>query len=128
VLGYILESPSLVKEGISAHMEMYDLLQCVDRALDAFGTNMKQAVYWTLMSKEAISSDRILSNPEAFVRALKEIFGNGYPLAERSIIKEMKKTFELNQPTSSYNILSAFEIVSNDITEVSECVITAQIR
>ncbi|HXQ91852.1 MAG TPA: hypothetical protein VN739_02520 [Nitrososphaerales archaeon] len=118
----------MVKEGISAHMEMYDLLQCVDRALDAFGTNMKQAVYWTLMSKEAISSDRILSNPEAFVRALKEIFGNGYPLAERSIIKEMKKTFELNQPTSSYNILSAFEIVSNDITEVSECVITAQIR
>jgi len=104
-------------------MEMYDLLQCVDRGLDAFGTNMKQAVYWTLMSKEAISSDRILSNPEAFVRALKEIFGNGYPLAERSIVKEMKKTFELNMPTGSYNILEAFGIVSKDITDVSESVI-----
>jgi hypothetical protein len=107
-------------------MEMYDLLQCLDRGLDAFGTNMKQAVYWSLMSKEGISSDRILSNPEAFVRALKEIFGNGYPLAERSIVKEMKKTFELNMPPGSYNILEAFDNVSKDITEVSESMILAQ--
>ena len=101
-------------------VEMYDLLQCVDRGLDAFGTNMKQAVYWTLMSKEALSSDRILSNPEAFVRALKEIFGNGYPLAERSIVREIRKTFELCKPSSSYNIREAFEIASKFITEVSE--------
>jgi len=99
---------------------MYDLLQCVDRGLDTFGTNMKQAVYWALMSKEALSSDKILSNPEAFVRALKEIFGNGYPLAERSIVKEMKRTFELKMPVGSYNILDAFDIVSKEITEVSE--------
>jgi hypothetical protein len=109
-------------------MEMYDLLQCVDRGLDAFGTNMKQAVYWSLMSKEAISSDRILSNPEAFIRALKEIFGNGYPLAERSIIREMKKTFELEKPTSTYTILQAFEIVKKDITLVAEPVILASRR
>jgi len=107
-------------------MEMYDLLQCVDRGLDVFGTNMKQAVYWSLMSKEAISSDRILSNPEAFVRSLKEIFGNGYPLAERSIVKEMKKTFELSKPSSSYNILEAFDIVSKDITDVVEPLIMAR--
>lgn len=96
------------------------MLQCVDRGLDTFGSNMKQAVYWALMSKEALSSDKILSNPEAFVRALKEIFGNGYPLAERSIIREMKKTFELEMPSRSYNILEAFDIVSKDITDVSE--------
>ncbi len=105
---------------------MYDLLQCVDRGLDAFGTNMKQAVYWTLMSKEAISSDRILANPEAFVSALKEIFGNGYHLAERSIVREMKKTFELNKPASAYTILGAFEIVSKDITNVADPVILTQ--
>jgi hypothetical protein len=99
---------------------MYDLLQCVDRGLDAFGSNMKQAVYWQLMSKEAISSDRILSNPEAFVRTLKEIFGPGYPLAQRSIVKELKRTFELKMPASSYNILDALEIVSKDITETTE--------
>ena len=107
-------------------MEIYDLLQCVDRGLDAFGSNMKQATYWALMSREAISSDRILSNPEAFVRALKEVFGSGYPLAERSIVSEIKRTFDLKSPTSSYNILEAFQIASKDITEVSECVILAQ--
>jgi hypothetical protein len=100
-------------------MEMYDLLQCVDRRLDAFGTNMKQATYWTLMSKEAISSDKILSNPEAFVRALKEIFGNGYALAQRSIVKEIKKTFDLDQPTGTYDILEAFDTASKAITIVS---------
>jgi hypothetical protein len=105
-------------EGVSVRMEMYDLLQCIDRGLDVFGTNMKQAVYWTLMSKEAISSDRILSNPESFVRALKEIFGSGYPLAERSIVKEMKKTFGFNMSSGSYNILEAFESVSNDLLDI----------
>lgn len=87
---------------------------------------MKQVVYWTLLSKEAISSDRILSNPEAFVRALKVIFGNGYPLAERSIVREIKKTFELPNPSSSYNILKAFEIASKDITVVEDLVIMTQ--
>jgi hypothetical protein len=104
---------------------MFDLLQCVDRGLDTFGTNMKQAVYWSLMSKEAISSDRILSNPEAFVSALKEIFGNGYALAERSIVKEMKKTFELDMSPNSNSILEAFEIVSKDIFYVSDYEISA---
>jgi hypothetical protein len=98
-------------------MEVYDLLQCVDRGLDAFGSNMKQATYWTLMSKEAISSDKILTNPEAFVRALKEIFGSGYALAQRAIVKEIKKTFDL--PTSSYDIIEAFDIASKTITVVS---------
>jgi hypothetical protein len=102
-------------------METYDLLQCVDRGLDAFGTNMKQAVYWALMSKESLSSDKILAKPDAFVRALQEIFGNGYPLAERSIVKEMKKTFELsNMQPGTYDIIEAFEIASKEITDVSE--------
>ena len=99
---------------------MYDLLQCVDRGLDTFGTNMKQAVYWALTSREAISSDKILSNPEAFVRALEEVFGAGYPLAERSIVREIKRTFELDSPISSYNIPEAFEIAGKFITDVSE--------
>ena len=99
---------------------MYDLLQCVDRGLDTFGSNIKQAAYWELMSREGVSSDRILPNPEAFVRALKQVFGTGYPLAERSIVREIKRTFELDSPISSYTIPEAFEIASKFITEVSE--------
>ncbi len=103
-------------------MEIYDLLQCVDRGLDSFGSNMRQAVYWRLMSDEALPSDKILENPEAFVRVLKAIFGSGYPLAERSIVREIKKTFHLNLPPQC-NISDTFELASKEITLVSECVI-----
>lgn len=80
------------------------------------------------MSKEALSSDRILSNPGAFVRALKGVFGSGFPLAERSIVKELKQTFELSMPSGSHNILEAFDIVSKDITEISEGPLMAKIQ
>lgn len=100
-----------------SNLELYDLLQCVDRGLDSFGTNMKQAVYWTLMTNTAISSDKIVSNPDALMRALREVFRDAYPLAERSIIREMKKTFDLRGVPSSYNIVDAFELASKEITE-----------
>ena len=98
-------------------MEMYDQLQCVDRALGVYGSNMKQAIYWRLTSKEGVSSDGILSNSEAFVRVLHEIFGNGYNLAERSIVREMKRTF-YELPPSCKTIPEAFDMVSREIVSV----------
>jgi hypothetical protein len=97
---------------------MYDLLRCVDRGLDSFGSNMKQAVYWTLMSKETISSDEILTHPDAFIRSLKEIFGNGYLLAQRAIVKEIKKTFEIDMPQGTYDLLEALDLASKEITDL----------
>jgi hypothetical protein len=99
-------------------MEICDLLQCVDRALDSYGSNAKQAIYWTLASKEKISSDKILSNPEAFVRALKEVFGESdYPVVKKTIIEEIKKVFDgLDSPSSSYTMSEAFEAVERSIT------------
>jgi len=97
-------------------MEIYDLLQCVDRALDSFGSNAKQATYWSLMSKEGISSDRILSKPEAFVRALREVFGSGYVLIEKSIVKEINSSFDLGSSADSYGLIEALDAASRDIT------------
>jgi hypothetical protein len=88
--------------------------------LDVFGTNVKQAVYWRLMSETAISSDKIISNPDVFVSALKGIFGSGYPLAERSILKELRKTFGTNLIPSSIDILEAIDLASKDITVVRQ--------
>ena len=99
-------------------LEVYDVLQCVDRGLDAFGSNMKQTTYWTLLMKEGVSSDKILSQPDAFIRALKEVFGSGFPLAQRSIVKELKKVFDLPLPTSSYSIAEALEVASKTVTEI----------
>lgn len=101
-------------------MEIYDLLQCVDRALDKFGSNTKQATYWTLMTKEGISSDRVVSNPEALSRILQEIFGvDGSKIVEKAIVKEIKKTFTLENPSSSYNLDSAFDIACQEIPGIS---------
>jgi len=97
---------------------MYDLRSCVDRGLDSFGSNMKQAVYWALMSKESISSDEILANPEAFIRILEGVFSSGYPLAQRAIVKEIKKTFSIDIQPGNYNLLEAFELASKQITNL----------
>jgi len=104
-------------------MEMYDLLQCVDRALDKFGSNTKQATYWALMTKEGISSDSIVSNPEALSRILAEIFGeDSSKIVEKTIIKEIKKVFSLENPSSYYSLDDALEIARRDMPGISETI------
>jgi hypothetical protein len=104
-------------------MEMYDLLQCVDRALDKFGSNTKQATYWTLMTKEGISSDRIVFNPEALSRILEEIFGqDGSKIVEKAIIKEIKQVFGLENPSSYYSLHEALQIACQDMPGMSETI------
>jgi hypothetical protein len=104
-------------------MEMYDLLQCVDRALDKFGSNTKQATYWTLMTKEGISSDRIVFNPAALSRILAEIFGeDGSKIVEKAIIKEIKKVFDLENSSSHYSLTDALEIACRDMPGISEMI------
>jgi hypothetical protein len=101
-------------------MEMYDLLQCLDRALDTFGSNTKRATYWAFTSKEGISSDNILAKPEAFVASIKDVFGeNGSKLVERAVVREIKHTFNLDHPISSYSIFEALEIAGKNITGIS---------
>ncbi len=102
---------------------MYDLLQCVDRALDKFGSNTKQATYWALMTKEGISSDRIVSNPQALSRILQEIFGNdGSQIVEKAIVKEIKKAFDLESPSSHYSLTDALEIASSELPGIPETI------
>ena len=102
-------------------MEMYDLLQCIERALDKFGSNAKQATYWALMTKEGVSWENILTNPEPLKRVLSEIFGaEGSSLVERQIVEEIKKEFSLENAASTYSISNAFEIARENMTGMSE--------
>ncbi len=95
-------------------MEMSDLVQCVEKALSSFGMNMKQATYFSMESREGMGSDEILSNPEAFIRTLKNTFGPGYQLAERRIVKEINA---LCSPSKSSNLLDALEMAKGKITD-----------
>ena|ERR1700730_2187001 len=100
---------------------MYDLLQCIERALDKFGSNAKQATYWALMTKDGVSWENILTNPDPLMRVLSEIFGaEGSSLVERQIVKEIKKDFSLENSASTYSIVQAFEIARGNMTGMSE--------
>ena len=99
-------------------MEMYDLLQCIERALDSYGSNTKQATYLALSMNQGISADKILSNPQALDRAIVEVFGPaGAKLVERTIVKEIRKVFDIDNSGSSYTIFDALEIASKEITD-----------
>jgi hypothetical protein len=100
-------------------VDICDLIECVDSGLDFFGANIKEATYSALENNEGVSSCEMLSNPESLVVALKSVFGAGYILAERSIINEMKKKFDLRSPASYYTIDDAFRLASRKIRENS---------
>jgi hypothetical protein len=102
-------------------MEMYDLLQCIERALEKFGSNAKQATYWALMTKEGVSWENILTKPDPLMRVLSEIFGvEGSSLVERQIVKEIKRDFSLVNAASTYTISDALEIARMSMTGISE--------
>ena len=96
-------------------MEDRELVQCVERGLDAFGVNMKQATYSALGSDADTFSKKIVQDPDSLEDALKIVFGSGYVFAERSIIREMKKKFDLEFPASSYTMTQALKIASEEI-------------
>jgi hypothetical protein len=96
-------------------LEDCDLLQCVELGLEAFGTNMKQATYSVLGTDAEAFPTKILRDPEALEDALKIVFGSGYVFAERSIVREVKKKFELDYPASSYTVSGAIKIASEEI-------------
>jgi hypothetical protein len=78
---------------------------------------MRLATYSAMGIVGEASSIEILSDPDAFLEALKIVFGDGYVFAERSIIREMikEKFFDLSSPASSYTINDAFRIAGRKI-------------
>lgn len=95
-------------------METHDILQCVERGLRSFGLNMKMVTFASLESGEGKFSDEILSDPEAFERALKTSFGSGYKLAARAIVQEINK---LCSPNRAQNLVEALEMAKGKTTD-----------
>ena len=81
---------------------------------------MIRATYSALGMEEDTCSTEILSDPEALLQAMKEVFGEGYVFAERSIIQEIKKKFDLKSSASSYTIPDAFKIACAEIANRSD--------
>ena len=78
---------------------MKEILECVDRALDSLGTNIRIAIYHMLESNSRVKKSSILSDPDKFVRSLEVVFGDGSLLVERLIMEELRSEFNLSATT-----------------------------
>ncbi len=71
-----------------------EILECVDRGLSSLGESAKYVIYWHLKKDHKISREEIPRNPEKFLKALNDMFGDaGAAVLERSIIREIKLRF-----------------------------------
>lgn len=75
---------------------------------------MKEATYFCLEAKEGVTSGDILTDPEAFVRALKSTFGTGSKLVERTLLREINALYSLPEDRS-YSLEEALENARNRI-------------
>ncbi len=90
-------------------MEKDELAKCISRALSTFGVNSEQATYAALQRKGIYIQD-IQSNPEALLTAVREVFGPGYPIVEREIVKEIKTSLEpFSSLHGSYSLVDVLE-------------------
>ena len=97
-------------------MEEYDLLQCIDKALDGYGSSVKNAIFWRMTMFHKSSRNEVISDPVIFSRVINEAFGSSAKGIEASIISEINKTFDL----SARGVRS----LVNAITEAKRQVIT----
>ena len=91
-------------------METNDLIQCIDKGLDEYGSNAKQAVYLVLSSRKGVAYEEVTGNPEALEQSLQEVFDDSSEIVKRTIAREIKKVFglkDLSNPNDLGEVLNA---------------------
>ena len=81
-------------------LEEYDLLECIDKGLQPFGTHVTQTIYWRLLILHGSQREGIITDPAAFAKMLREIFDESSIGIEKSIIREISKVFTLSDKDS----------------------------
>ena len=78
-------------------MEEYDLIQCIDKALDGYGSSVKNAIFWRMtMFHKSSRNEATISDPAILSRVINEAFGSSAKGIEASIISEINKKFDLS--------------------------------
>src|ERR1700680_3072898 len=76
-------------------MEEYDLLQCIDKGLDQFGTNVKQSIYWKMSILHNYTRNEIIENPDLFLKVIRETLSDSAISVEESIARQIRMKFDL---------------------------------
>ena len=78
------------------------VLECVDRGMAPVGESARQAIYWHIEHSQHLKRDEIPRKPTQFIKALEEMLGPGAKTLEKTIVGEMKREFNLNHGTVSF--------------------------
>lgn len=81
-------------------MEEYDLLQCINKALDEFGSSIKYTIFWRMAILHNSKRSEVISDPRVFVDVIEELLGSGAAPVELAIIREIRKTFDISEDCS----------------------------
>jgi hypothetical protein len=76
-------------------MEEYDLLQCIEKGLEPFGTHVKQSIYWKMSILHNYSKTEVIDNPEILVSVIRETLSDSSAAVEESIAREIREKFEI---------------------------------
>lgn len=90
-------------------MEEHDLLGCIDKALDSFGPTVRQTVFWKMIILHNKSGAEVITDPDVFVQVLNETFSDSSAKIQESIVREIRKTFDLQEDTLVSAVTAARE-------------------
>jgi len=74
-------------------MEEYDLLQCIDKGLEPFGSHVKQSIYWKMSILHNYSRTEVIENPELFANVIRDTLSDSSVAVEESITREIRQKF-----------------------------------
>lgn len=102
-------------------MENCDLERCIDRALDDFGSSVKQNVYFTMLMNSGLRYDDIVKNPEEFVHSLGQAFVDeeSSKSARRAIVREISAVFNLISLRGSSDVAKAIRMAGDHVAGLS---------
>lgn len=70
-------------------LDNYELMECIEKGLDRFGSSIKYAVMWRMVVLKQAPREGITEKPEAFRSALQSIFGQSSNRIEEAIVEEI---------------------------------------
>lgn len=76
----------------------YELLECIEAGLAKFGPGIEYSVMWRMVILGDSPKEGILANPQAFVAALRSIFGHSARVIEQEVVAQIK-----SKATSEYS-------------------------
>ncbi len=76
-------------------------------------------IFWNFEQKTGLPRSEIYLHLDEFVNALRQIFGLGLPLVERTVVKSIEQTLGSKKELDPFDFTGALKLVRRHLSEVS---------